>query len=184
MKIIQFIVFFLVCQITVVAQIPTPTTSVISDSLLRQAFHNALLDIEELDQFLKVLDNMDIDTPLEVSYKAMSKALEAKRAFNPFVKYSNLLEYRKLIQRAFDQDSLNLEIHFLRFSVEYHIPRFLGMSEHLLEDKNWMVNYMSSVETYNVSERFLKYIFYFLKDTGLCKEEEIEEIETKINFSG
>lgn len=70
------------------------------------------------------------------AYKGASEALYAKNSYNPLYKWHYVAEADKSFAKATILDKENIEIRFLRFSIEYNLPRLLGYSTHLEQDKN------------------------------------------------
>ncbi len=70
------------------------------------------------------------------AYKGASDALKAKNLYNPLSKWHYVAEADKAFGKAIFLDKENIEIRFLRFSIEWNLPRLLGYSTHLEEDKN------------------------------------------------
>ncbi|MFY0601310.1 MAG: hypothetical protein JXR03_16660 [Cyclobacteriaceae bacterium] len=140
---------------------------------IRKSFHSALLNEENIETFHSLMDS-NVDTePTIVAYQAVSKALMAQKVWNPIDKYIYIKNFHSLMDKALKEDSLNLEIRFLRFSVEYHIPPWLGYSEHLEEDIKFI-----NINSYKVSQlmfddNYIRYISYFIRHTNLFTKEEL-----------
>jgi hypothetical protein len=144
---------------------------------VRENFHLAVLDPDKSRKFYEFLKDAPTNTPTLKAYKATSEAMLARALWNPFSKYKHVLKYSDMIEGAIYEDSENVEIRFLRLSIEYNLPRFLGMSNHLKEDRDTIVENLTSVYKMDIDPSFCRYIIYFLNDTGLCTEEEIALME-------
>lgn len=143
---------------------------------IRKSFHSALLDHEKIESFHTFIESNNDSSPTNTAYLAMAKALMAQKAWNPIDKYIYLREYQKLIANAIETDSLNLEIRFLRFSVEYHVPDWLGFSQNLDEDKDFIKANSKKVNGLMFDKEYVRYIAYFIKDTKLFSQKELEII--------
>lgn len=144
---------------------------------VRKQFHLAVLDPEYSSDFHKFLEEVPLITPTHKAYKASSEAMLAREMWNPFRKYAQVLKYEELITEAIQEDSANIEIRFLRISIEYNLPRFLGKSKHLHEDRDIIVQNLSLASSMDIDPDFCHYIIYFLKDTELCTPEEVKAME-------
>lgn len=166
-------IFFLSCLFCIGAN---------SQSLaeVRENFHQAVLDPEQSQAFHDFLEGASLNTPTLKAYKATSEAMLARAVWNPFTKLAQVMKYADLMEVAVEEDSENIEVRFLRLAIEYNLPRFLGMSKHLDEDHDMIVENLSSVETMHVDPNFCHYIIYFLRDTMLCSEEEIVRMESAL----
>ncbi|MDP2174472.1 MAG: hypothetical protein Q8K70_01035 [Bacteroidota bacterium] len=112
---------------------------------------------------LKILTSTQ-KTPLLKAYYGMSYALMAKHSNSPFKKLELVKKGMNYINAAVTEEPQNIEIRFLRFSIESNAPSFLGISTHLSEDKNHLVNNLTSSHAYH------KVIFDFLMKSPLLSE--------------
>ncbi|MEP5614122.1 MAG: hypothetical protein ABJP45_17855 [Cyclobacteriaceae bacterium] len=144
---------------------------------VRKNFHMAVLDPEKSEEFHDFLKNTTLSTPTLKAYKAASEVMFARAVWNPFTKFSQVLKYADLMEKAIEEDAKNAEIRFLRFAIEYNLPRFLGMSKHLDEDLKLIVASRTSIPSMNLDASFSRYIVYFLRGTGLTTEREIAQME-------
>jgi hypothetical protein len=69
------------------------------------------------------------------AYKAAGLALMAKHKFSPWDKLSYLKKASNLFDEAVKSDINNVEIRFLRLSIEFNTPSFVGMSKNIETDK-------------------------------------------------
>ncbi len=145
---------------------------------VRESFHQAVLDPDQSREFHDFLKKTKPSTPTIKAYKAASEAMLARVVWNPFTKLSQVMKYSDLMEAAILEDMENIEVRFLRLSIEYNLPKFLGMSKHLDEDRDVIVKNLTSVEAMNVDPSFCRYIVYFLNDTGLCTSDELAAMES------
>ena len=140
---------------------------------IRSEFHAAVLDPSESKGFHNFLKDVDNPSSTVKAYQAVSEALLAQVAWNPFSKLRQVMKYDKQMEVAVKEDPMNIEIRFLRLAIEYNLPSFLGMSTHLDEDVDKIVGGLSSVSQMQVNPMFGKYIFYFLEQSDLCSQEQL-----------
>jgi len=124
--------------------------------------------------FHDLLKEIDDPTPTVKAYQAVSEAMLAQVVWNPFTKLSQVSKYNKQMEMAITDDADNIEIRFLRLAIEYNLPSFLGMSKHLDEDVMKIVEGLSMMSQMQINPMFGRYIFYFLKETDLCTEKQLE----------
>lgn len=151
---------------------------------VRSSFHQAVMEPETSRDFHELMESPQENSATIVAYQAVSEALLAQVVWNPFSKLSQVMKYDKLMEKAVLEDEENIEIRFLRLAIEVNLPSFLGMSEHIKEDRDMIVNNMSKVSTMKVEKGYGQYIFYFLNETGLCTEEEISLMEEMLAMNG
>lgn len=105
-------------------------------SLYRSA-PTAKQDATQLQDLLKGVNN-NTAVPVLVCYKGASEMIQAKYTFNPFTKWEKFSKGKKLLQQAISRDTLDLEMRFIRFSVQSNLPGFLGYNDELNTDKRFL----------------------------------------------
>ena len=152
----------------------------VSQSLdeVRKVFHSAVMEEGKSRDFHNFFKGEDKLEPIFLAYKATSEAMLARVVWNPFTKLSQVMKYADMMEEAVAEDMMNIEIRFLRLAIEYNLPKFLGMSKHLEEDRDWIVDNLSSVSTMDIDPSFSHYIIYFLNDTGLCTTDQMVEMKS------
>lgn len=150
---------------------------------VRQAFHQAVLHDEESESFHEYVGKVSKADPTILAYQAVSKAMLARVLWNPFAKYSHVMKYRSLMADAIKTDSSNIEIRFLRLSIEYNLPSFLSESQYIDEDLKIILENLSSVKKMRVDPGYGRYIFYFLKENELCTAEEIQMMKKSLDVA-
>ncbi len=144
---------------------------------VRSKFHSAVLNPDDTESFYNFMGKIENPSTTVQAYQAVSEALLAQVVWNPFKKLSQVMKYEKLMSALIEKDPKNVEIRFLRLAIEYNLPSFLGMSKHLEEDVDQIVMNLSSVSQIQINPMFGKYIFYFLKETDLCTQDELDRMK-------
>ncbi|WP_420317626.1 hypothetical protein [Ekhidna sp.] len=150
---------------------------------VRAEFHSVVLnpdDSRDFHNYLKDYDNPDATIR---AYQAVSEALLAQVVWNPFNKLKQVMMYDKQIEEAVDSDPTNIEIRFLRLAIEYNLPSFLGMSTHINDDTQVIIQNMSSMSSMQLDKSYSKYIFHFLSQAQLCTDEEIHLMQSRLSMS-
>ncbi|GAA4369047.1 hypothetical protein GCM10023185_42320 [Hymenobacter saemangeumensis] len=113
---------------------PASVDSNLDPNALRRHYEQAAADKAAGEKFYKLLANYNQGNALVLGYKGAAEAIRARDA-----SMFNKMDYIKDAARTFEQavaaDPRNAEVRFLRFSVESNLPGFLGLSKHLDEDK-------------------------------------------------
>ena len=160
------------------------TTAVFAQSqsleAVRKSFHEAVKDPQKSKEFYDYIKEHPGTDPVIMAYKAVSKAMVAQAIWNPLAKYSHVKRFNKEINEIVSTHQNHLEIRFLRFAVEYYLPRFLMMSDHLDEDRDFLITNLSSIEGLGIDNDFAKYIIYFMNETGMVAMDEMEEIKASL----
>ena len=105
-------------------------------TLIRKLFFEAAKSKEKTDIMYYFLQKKNYEQdPLIKGYYGMTHMLLAKHGFNIFTRYSNFNKGKELLEQAIADDSKNIELRFLRLSVQVNIPVFLNYSSNLEDDK-------------------------------------------------
>ena len=143
---------------------------------IRVKFYQLAFDCADTEKILEEVRSIQNPSGIIVAYEAAMQALMAKVVWNPFTKVSHVKLAEKVFDKAVKLDPLNIEIRFIRFSVEYHIPKWLGLSKHMQEDKDFILENINSFDTSCVSQDMLSYISNFVKESGWYSSSELEKI--------
>ncbi|MEM8940084.1 MAG: hypothetical protein AAGC64_12125 [Bacteroidota bacterium] len=153
------------------------TASLLSNSQsiesVRKAFHAAVLEPEVSKDFHAYMSTSQNLSPTIRAYRAVSEAMLAQVLWNPFSKLSQVKKYQREMEIAVKENSSNIEIRFLRLAIEYNLPSFLGMSQHIEQDLDMILRNLSSVSSMNLDPGYSQYIYYFLESTGLCSSDQM-----------
>lgn len=144
---------------------------------VRDDFYRATLDYKYAFPLMEKLDKENHPSPLYTAYKAATMALLAKPGWNLFKKMSYLRASKRNFEDAIARDELDVEIRFLRLSVEHHLPKYLGYSKNLREDKKVIMEKIASFSEKNLSEEVVNYIVTFSIESGLYSQEEVDMIK-------
>jgi len=93
------------------------------------------------------------------AYRACSTMIMAKYVSNPINKISKFNEGKTLLEKCIEKDNRNVEIRFLRFTVQCNAPKFIGYNTSIILDKNFLLNALSTVndkQLKNIVVTFLK----------------------------
>ena len=77
----------------------------------------------------------EINNPLLGGYKACATMMMAKYVLNPFTKLSYFLKGRSLLEKCIAADEHNIELKFLRYTIQKKAPFFLNYRSSVNEDK-------------------------------------------------
>ena len=166
-----FLVFFALAQsINVCAQKVTLAE-------VRDEFYKSTLDYKYAFPLIEKLKKVNDPAPLFTAYKAATLAILAKPGWNFFKKMSYLKASKRDFEDAIDRDELDVEIRFLRLSVEHHLPKYLGLSKHIQEDKKVIMEKITGFSKKKLSPEVADYIVTFSIESGIYSQEEIARIK-------
>ncbi len=107
---------------------------------IRRLFSEASDNELKTSQLYTILEEQTSQNPILLAYRASAEALQAKHAWNPLTKWANIAKSMQLFQQAVDIEPNNIEIRFLRYSIQNNTPSILGYSGNLAEDKQKMID--------------------------------------------
>lgn len=110
------------------------------------------------------------------AYLGVLEAMKGKHALNPFNKYKYVKNGVDRLSRAIKLAPENLELRFLRFSLEDNIPLFLNMSRHLDEDKKKILSIVKHV-SYQEDTCLSNAIFHFANASTRFTNEDLDMIK-------
>ena len=108
-------------------------------TILRHHYELAAADKAAGEKFYQLLADYKDRDALVLGYKAAAEAIRARDA-SMFNKLTDVQDAARTFEQAVGLDPQNPEIRFLRFSVESNLPAFLGLSKHVDEDKEMLLN--------------------------------------------
>lgn len=118
---------------------------------------------------------MDSETaaPVLICYKGANEMIQAKYTLNPISKLEKFNKGKELIKKAFSRDTLNLEMRFIRYSIQSNLPAFLGYHDDLGKDKQFLLD-----NTINTKDLELKeMIFNYLSALSVIKPDELKQLK-------
>jgi hypothetical protein len=113
---------------------------------LRTSFQKALTSSKSAND-LNILTAKQ-ETAIKKAYHGVSYTLLGKHATNPIKKLEYLKKGLPILNQAVQDKPLDVEIRFLRFTVEENVPSFVQIERHVNTDKYFLVNNLKPSHTY------------------------------------
>ena len=123
-----------------------------------------------LDQRMQAIDSNA--TPLLYCYKGANEMVQAKYVLNPLVKLEKFNRGKTWITQAFQRDSLDLEMRFIRFSIQNNLPSFLGYRDDIGGDKKFLLLHLKDCRDTELK----KMINDYLTAASTLTAEEIKQL--------
>lgn len=143
-------------------------------SVLKRDLVRAVESTKVTDSIYKKLSALPNKSALVVGYIGTVEALKAKHAWNPYNKIKYVKVSLKTMQKAINMDKDNLEIRFMRFSIEHYTPGFLGLSKNLDIDRKEIFKHYQNRSFGVADEELIKGVAKFMVDSKRCTAEEIK----------
>lgn len=140
--------------------------SAVSVKEARNAYFDSSKGKTEALKFKKLLDSVDNNAvPVLLCYKGASEMMKAKYAVNPISKYSFFNRGKTLLEAGVARDTLCLESHFIRFSIQRNLPAFLGYNGNITQDSILIVKGLPNINDNDLKIKISEY-FSRLKNGG------------------
>jgi hypothetical protein len=102
---------------------------------LRHFLEKSAQDRAACERFVAHLENYRGKDPVVLGFRAAAQGVMAKHAWSPYHKIKYLRTSALLFEEVMKAHPQVAEVHFLRYTVQFFIPRYLNMSDNLYEDK-------------------------------------------------
>ncbi|MFP5081811.1 hypothetical protein [Pedobacter sp. JCM 36344] len=141
--------------------------------VVRSLFYEAASNKSAAEKFSRALSEVDNNSsPVLLCYKGVAEMILAKHVFNPFNKLEKFRNGKILIEESIVRDPEDLELRFLRFSIQSNLPGFLGYDEEIFIDKTKLINGYSTIKDTELKSRILSY----LSDSKYCSIIELKKL--------
>lgn len=110
----------------------------------------------------------ETNNPVLGAYHACATMMMAGYVFNPFTKLSYFNKGKELLEKCINSDSINIELHYLRFAMQSEAPSFLGYKEFISADKKFIMDKLGSVKDDQLREMIVSFL---IKSSRLTEKE-------------
>ncbi len=124
---------------------------------VRKMFYAAAENEKNSSAFMDYMSKLNEDDPMVKGYTGMAHMLLAKNSINPFTKSTHFMKGRRLLDLAVNSDSNNVELRFLRLTVQIEAPFFLEYSGQVDEDKKVIRTALPQLGDRDLAERIKKF---------------------------
>ena len=171
MKTLLFSVLFLMSNITY--------SQAYNIDQLRKDYIEAISNSDKADELCHELSAIKNPDALLLAYLGSAQAIRAKHAWNPVNKLSYLKQGFKTMDKAVAKDPNQLEVRFLRFSLQFYVPTFLGYSKNIDTDKVKIIDLIrkNDVVDLKVDKKILKDMVNFMIDSKKCSPNEVTTLK-------
>jgi hypothetical protein len=145
--------------------------------IIRKLLITALDSKKTTDSLYTSLSSVKSPSALTNAYMGTLEALKAKHAWNPYYKIKYLNDCQKTFKAAVTRDPHNIEIRFMRFSIEHNVPGFLGYTKNLEADKNEIIKQLGNKHYAQADEALVKTIIDFLIESKRCTAAETHSLK-------
>ena len=105
---------------------------------IRATYDRAKKGIEYCQKGLKLTRRFPVDLPVVKGYHAAFKMVQASHELFPWAKIMVFEEGKRLMEKQVGRAPANLEIRFLRLSIQLNAPSLLGYTQHIKADQQFL----------------------------------------------
>lgn len=140
---------------------------------IRKEFNLALTNEEKAIKLFHNLSELNPATnTLYYAYWGATEALLAKHAFNPLYKLNYVKGALSKLNKAIEINKNNIEIRYMRFSVESNLPVYLGYSTHISDDKETILKELAVKEISAINCEMIHILATGLLSSNVCNKAE------------
>ena len=139
---------------------------------IRELYYLASKDSKVAEKFYKIVSTADTLTPVLLGYKGMAEFMISYHSYNPYIKLSYFNEGKQSLNKAVSYQPGNVELRFLRFTVQANAPFFLVYNNEIKEDKKIIYSALKSTVLPKKDRDLYERIFEFVIASDLFNVEE------------
>jgi hypothetical protein len=151
---------------------------------VRQQYELAEKSKEHFNKFIVILNSIKtIDAITKLGYEAAREMIAAAHTMNPLNKLKYFNNGKEILESAILANKDNIELHYLRFTLQEHSPSILGYKGKMKEDKSFLMQHISEKLKQTDSDLFERITLNFLKSDYLNSEEKtkLKSVINQIN---
>src|SRR5690606_1702562 len=114
---------------------------------VRSSYSKAVLDKKLCKKMIEELELSKEKSVIDLAYLGAYQTIWANHVFNPLSKLATFKKGKNNIELAISKDPENVEIRYIRFSVQKNAPSFLGYNNNLEEDKDFLVKNKKNINS-------------------------------------
>ena len=126
---------------------------------IRSAYKAAAQDHIKVDAFYNRLAKVSKNDKVElVAYKASAIALKSKQAKTLKDKKEGFIEGITLLEETIKREPANIELRFIRLSIQENTPKLLKYKSEIASDKHFILNQYNSIKSIALKNYIKDYI--------------------------
>lgn len=114
---------------------------------VRTSYNKAVLDKKLCEKMIEELELSKEKSVIALAYLGAYQTIWANHVFNPLSKLATFKNGKNNIELAISKEPENVEIRYIRFSVQKNAPSFLRYNSHLKEDKDFLVKNKKNINS-------------------------------------
>jgi hypothetical protein len=126
---------------------------------LRSLYNKSATSEEICTNLIKLCNEQSsIADATRLGYKGCATLMMANHYFNPISKWNSFTEGKKILEAAIKADTTNLELRYLRLTIQKNAPSFLGYNINIEEDKQFLKEHFPSIKDEQLKSIIINYL--------------------------
>ena len=125
---------------------------------VRDAYERASKDEWTARQLYTKVDQQASTSTTMLGYKGAITMMLAKFQYNPISKLEYFNNGKTILEKAITKDADNVELIFIRFSVQHYAPAFLKYNKELTSDKLLLLSKVKNINDKDLQTRITKFL--------------------------
>lgn len=113
----------------------------------RANYKKVVSDKDLCKEMISELRNSQNISATHLAYFGGLQAIWANHVFNPITKLKTFQEGKENIEKAIETEPNNVELRFIRLSIQRNVPGFLGYRSNVKEDSEFIKKNLHQVES-------------------------------------
>ena len=114
---------------------------------VRASYSKAVLDKKICKKMIEELELSKEKSVIDLAYLGAYQTIWANHVFNPLSKLATFRKGKNNIELAISKEPENVEMRYIRFSVQKNAPSFLRYNSHLKEDRDFLVKNKKNINS-------------------------------------
>lgn len=144
---------------------------------IRDVFYQTPGSKQVAKQFYEQMKPVSDSIPLLFGYKGMADLMVCYHAFNPVTKLKYFYKGIHKLDKAIEDDKANVELRYLRFSVQCNVPPIVNYRANIDEDKSAIIGYLVKSSSKKADEDLFNRMKEFMSTNKKCSKEEKEKLK-------
>lgn len=114
--------------------------------IVRKGYELAVVDESICQKMINELSK-HVESNVHLAYLGAFQTIWASHIFNPISKLKTFKRGKENIEKAVNADPNNIEIRFIRLSIQKNCPGFLGYDDNIKEDQLFLTIHKNSIQS-------------------------------------
>ena len=98
------------------------------------------------------------NSPIAAGYRGALTIVLAKHTDNVFKKWNYFQQGKILLEESVRRSPNNVELRFLRLSIQYNIPAILAYRSEIADDKKYIISHLSEISDPNLKSIIVNFL--------------------------